>query len=1025
MDLTAASLADTALARMQRTAPERAGSLARFFSRYDNVINPLAGAILRQAKRERDRLSGDDAPSRVVAYLVFRLAGRLPMQHEWAERYQEILKLMVRASISVLDQNGVSEPSLEQIARDLWTPPVLPQTTAERLRANARAINIVSAGRLPNPEERAALQLYTGNGGVSVERLAKLVPAEWVPSSKAPVDEYYTPPALCIAIASVLASLVAGEPLTGLALEPAAGIGRFITACEGRPELAGLRWVAVEHSRISSEICRLLHPNAEVHNAAFEQWMVENHQQVAGQLVCVITNPPYGVRGANKTIDPDKEYREEVAYVYFIRRPFDMLRGGGIGVALVPRGFLSGTGAPAQRARASVLKRHHLICAFRLPSNIYPGAEIVTDVSFWRARGGELSTVLAEDQSVLEGRYFDEYPEHIIGKEIISSRGRHIVEGEFNGFPKPIERVQCQHCAVTPFIRAVRKKEAREDGLTEDLQAAHQLGMRIERYFSLVGSPKSADVGRGANMHLELVEAVRAWQRHRAMQTGIEDPLRDSELVKESRYLSSFAALLSVFEPGGTITSILSAPPQYVAPYTGPGTVNAHAEWVYAKHRSLTLTMLRDFRTELGFNDSDPDLERELVAQGWCEDWAHEHSVWIPATDYYTGELWPKLDSARERDSERAHAQAARLLELIGVVSIEDASPTLRDAWLPPDITQSFLSSLLSIEVPILHWYRALLKPEGIEYSQIGNLDERLQTAIGFINHDLNWFHPPYSKQTNPSTGEEESAEQAKDRARLAYGDAIQRRFRSWLNEAPERQDRVLDSYQRTFRGYIAPVYDPRPLPIARWGNRVTLKPHQCAGAWRLIRNNGGLLAFDVGVGKTLTGIAALAHLREIGRARRPLVIVPNSIIWKWHREVVRALPDYRIVVIGAVRYQSKDGIFRSRVDEPDERARKWAEFRQGLYDVAICSYSMLPRTSVRAESLRQFIEETPTLLREMGLKTANLATELERLSKLYEEREALARRVAALELEMQAMAEDDDTDFDDVEEDSGDSADE
>jgi superfamily II DNA or RNA helicase len=39
------------------------------------------------------------------------------------------------------------------------------------------------------------------------------------------------------------------------------------------------------------------------------------------------------------------------------------------------------------------------------------------------------------------------------------------------------------------------------------------------------------------------------------------------------------------------------------------------------------------------------------------------------------------------------------------------------------------------------------------------------------------------------------------------------------------------------------------------------------------------LIGFDVGVGKTFTAIAVIAKLREEGKARRPVVVVPNSLL--------------------------------------------------------------------------------------------------------------------------------------------------
>ncbi len=339
-------------------------------------------------------------------------------------------------------------------------------------------------------------------------------------------------------------------------------------------------------------------------------------------------------------------------------------------------------------------------------------------------------------------------------------------------------------------------------------------------------------------------------------------------------------------------------------------------------------------------------------------------------------------------------------------------------------VTQLFLASFLKIEVPALEWRGALLRPVGIPYSQLESLAPSLQIVLGYCNHDLRYFSPPYEKRSDPSTGDEESAEAALDRARVAYGDAVAKAFQQWLGEHSDSHEEILTAYKRKYRGYVVPHFPPDRLPIARWGNRITPKPHQLSGAWRLIRSNGGLLAYDVGVGKTLTGIATVAYLRQIGRARRPLVVVPNSIIWKWHREISRALPDYRIAVIGSVRYLGRNGIYRSRLDDPTERQRKWTEFQLGLYDVAICTYSVFGTTRLSEEAIRQFVEETPALLRSLGLKAAKLQEDVDNLDKLYRKRRELATRVEKLAAEValaggsaQSFSESDDV-LDDEEDD-------
>jgi predicted RNA methylase len=356
---------ESAHRRMVDAHPDGRATIDRWFDTHRNRLLPLATALVKQSARSPERFTAStDQGERVVAELLDRLHA-LPDLQAWAHKYAEILKLLVRSIVGSL---GQAKELADEPASTGPLPTDWPRTAGERLAANVTAIRIVASGRTPTEAERGALLRYTGNGGLSLERLAEQVPAEWIPDSKALVDEYFTPPALAVALAALLVAIVPLSTLSGPALEPSAGIGRFLGAFAARPEMAGLSWFAVEYSRLSAEICRLLYPFAQVFNQPFEQWLVDTYNQIAGTLALVVTNPPYGKRGANKTIDPDKDYREEIAYLYFIRRAFDLLRPCGVGIALVPGGFLTNPTGPVARARERVLLRHHLLCAYRLPS---------------------------------------------------------------------------------------------------------------------------------------------------------------------------------------------------------------------------------------------------------------------------------------------------------------------------------------------------------------------------------------------------------------------------------------------------------------------------------------------------------------------------------------------------------------------------------------------------------------------------------------------------------------------------------
>jgi N12 class adenine-specific DNA methylase len=145
---------------------------------------------------------------------------------------------------------------------------------------------------------------------------------------------------------------------------------------------------------------------------------------------------------------------------------------------------------------------------------------------------------------------------------------------------------------------------------------------------------------------------------------------------------------------------------------------------------------------------------------------------------------------------------------------------------------------------------------------------------------------------------------------RIALGKKWDESFRSWVAADEGRREQLVHAYNRVARGRIVPTYSPEPLEIARWGPQSPkLKPHQIAGARRVLAQRGGLIAFDVGVGKTYTALAIIARARQEGWVRRPVILVPGSLVWKWHDDILCTLPDYRVAVIGSKRKQISRGV--------------------------------------------------------------------------------------------------------------------
>jgi hypothetical protein len=109
----------------------------------------------------------------------------------------------------------------------------------------------------------------------------------------------------------------------------------------------------------------------------FERWIhQESRAAFAASINLILSNPPYGERGAMALEDPDEFVSSErTAFAYFMRRALDLLVPGGVGVFLVPAGFLTskamrpcarsccaGTTSPAPSASRATTRRTACSC---------------------------------------------------------------------------------------------------------------------------------------------------------------------------------------------------------------------------------------------------------------------------------------------------------------------------------------------------------------------------------------------------------------------------------------------------------------------------------------------------------------------------------------------------------------------------------------------------------------------------------------------------------------------------------------
>ena len=119
-----------------------------------------------------------------------------------------------------------------------------------------------------------------------------------------------------------------------------------------------------------------------------------------------------------------------------------------------------------------------------------------------------------------------------------------------------------------------------------------------------------------------------------------------------------------------------------------------------------------------------------------------------------------------------------------------------------------------------------------------------------------------------------------------------ERLFKVFLHEALETTDQLkLDAQYNSKYNAIAPLqYQKIPigLEISRYinGFDLNIKPAQREGIAFMELVGSGIIAYDVGVGKTITAICEVATAINNGKCKRPLIVVPNPTYKNWIKEM-------------------------------------------------------------------------------------------------------------------------------------------
>lgn len=768
------------------------------------------------------------------------------------------------------------------------------RTPGQRRAANIEALRLLQAEDCCGRDDRRILRRYTGWGGLSTTDLPANLGAV---RREELLATYYTPTRLCWDLAALLRPrVVALEKFRGRVLrclEPSAGVGRFIQPWG--PEIArGLQeWTAFEPDPMSATVLHKLFPDVEVVRDVFEisSW------HPAYDLV--LSNPPYGVRDVREQDPRGREIAS--AQDYFLAKTLSTLRPMGLAVYLVPSGFL--TGSRARERREAAMRAARFLGAVRLPNALFPGANLMTDLLVFRRRA--VDGLDDDDQAILDGQWFSMHPELILGT-IGKGKFGDAIKGNYQGLPEfmafradleledaPVLALSDAAADVDVITDAVKARLRRiESRLTLVVQSGVYDGLQeiVDDADALIESVPSGAVRARVEQALAQVRLTAAAARP----TTEEQPwLRPDNLAEQARHLRQAAITLDMRDRS-----------------------REAAAFEIAKGRRSAEVAALNNRVGGVVVDAEA-VEHQLVEQGWGLEWREgaAHPDLVPPEEFWLGDPWRHVDRLARVDDPRAVALRRRVLERIGPVAFDAVPvPQARAPWVPLPILSRWIQHVLGTPVPI----------PLVRSHELRSLAPAGDSLVGWLNGDVAEWGVKAEQQIEVDL-------------RLANNFA-----RWWPSMEAELQELATEAYNRAFRGVEHTPEDLlRPLKLARLG--INLKPHQVTAVNRL--GPRGLMALDVGLGKTFTALALLARARqgEQGagqRARRAVIVVPASVLGNWLKECQRALPDMTFAVVGYRTTRTGS----QALDTPEERVEKWRQLASGEVDFVLTTETSLMR---------------------------------------------------------------------------------
>lgn len=723
------------------------------------------------------------------------------------------------------------------------------------------------------------------------------------------LDEYYTDSKIVDAVRNLIKDEFKGKNEISV-LEPSVGTGNFLYAAKD----LGIktRITAFEINETTAKIAKILHPETDIHFRSFETEFIDergNKKDFVPQYDLVIGNPPYGEhRGYYKGLGEEaniSKYED-----YFVKRSLDVLKEGGTLAMVLPSGWLN---------RQKKLNNAEISNAFRLPVGVFAGTQVGTDIVILKKN--------SQKQSQDISNYFKNNPERILGeiREKTNRFGRleNYIYGNLEEALFRIEQLE-------------NKKETKRTGnLFGDLfsgieeskienNVSDEIKSVTEKDIPEENIPNTAETLEKINQVLSKLDSVK-----------FKSPAILKEIEKYATFQNQITSKPHNFNPEKLkeihqkADKILQSQNEKNAEYriqTQPNIQKKVLKYHFVKSDEIVDTSLQN-SSEI--SKEEIEAFRDTHYDGTLNNYGKHYQFanyidgnWVHDFYYTEGNIYKKLEQLEIDFKDKfsvggtadQYEKQKSLLE-----KVLPKAKTLDEIIISPNHEFVHQFDLGTIEKE--RWNSDLRKTETVTENY--NLAEKFKDFVQDLPSESfagssSWEVRQFVDNQTVTGSDKERNALIRERRKEAANDLFYKFLREELSD--ELIGRFVKEFNRNYNNIHVPDYSKFPLFSKIHhnfkGKPLRLTEVQKAGIGRQTTKGVGLLAHEVGFGKTLSGILSMHEAMQRGNAARPLIVVPNeSILKQWVETIFETIPNAKVNVLGNLgkdydlsKFDNKDG---------------------------------------------------------------------------------------------------------------------